>query len=314
MASRRIRISWQVLQTMAALLTVVSTLMTPASGQTPVSVYLVAGQSNALGFGSCSGQWCDPQTDVMFFEAPLEGWIDLQPREFGSFGPELSSGRFLADADPLEQIAIFKYAKGGTALCDDWDPDSGPQWSIFVINLNAAMTQLESAGFTPLIKGMIWMQGESDPARGCAPEYEVNLRNFIQAVRILVGDGELPYAIGEVDDSGWSSDGAVQAAQMTIAAEDRNAGFVMTSDLVFNSDNIHFNTASQLTLGERFATELIRIQSLLPSDLDGNGAVNVTDLLELLAAWGPCDGCRADIDRDNMVGVTDLLALLTEWG
>ena len=63
----------------------------------------------------------------MVFEAPLEGWIDLQPRQFGSVGPELSSGRFLADADPLEQIATFKYAKGGPALCEDWEPDGGPQ-------------------------------------------------------------------------------------------------------------------------------------------------------------------------------------------
>lgn len=288
--------------------------MTPIGGPIPVTVYLVAGQSNALGFGSCSGQWCDPQTDVMFFETLSLGWIDLQPRQFGSFGPELSSGRVMADTDPLEKIAMFKYAKGGTALCDAWNPAGGPQWTIFVSNLNIAMIQLEAAGFEPSIKGMIWMQGESDPARGCAPEYEVNLRNFIMAVRVLVGDPDLPIAIGEVDDSNWPSEGAVQAAQLTIASEDRNAGFVMTSDLQFNSDNIHYDTASQLTLGERFAAEMSRIQALLPSDLDGNGTVNVTDLLDLLASWGPCDGCSADTNGDSQVGVADLITLLTEWG
>jgi glucose/arabinose dehydrogenase len=42
--------------------------------------------------------------------------------------------------------------------------------------------------------------------------------------------------------------------------------------------------------------------------------INVSDLLALLAAWGPCDGCAADIDGDHTVGVSDLLNLLANWG
>jgi len=56
-----------------------------------------------------------------------------------------------------------------------------------------------------------------------------------------------------------------------------------------------------------------------PGDLDGNGAVGVTDFLSLLAAWGPCPGpcppsCDADLDGDCTVGVTDFLLLLASWG
>ncbi|MEE9295662.1 MAG: integrin alpha [Phycisphaerae bacterium] len=47
-------------------------------------------------------------------------------------------------------------------------------------------------------------------------------------------------------------------------------------------------------------------------DLDGNGAVGVSDLLSLLASWGPCKGCPADFDGN--VGVSDLLTLLANWG
>ncbi len=40
-----------------------------------------------------------------------------------------------------------------------------------------------------------------------------------------------------------------------------------------------------------------------------------TDLLTLLAAWGPCSGeCPADLGGDGMVGITDFLALLAAWG
>lgn len=59
---------------------------------------------------------------------------------------------------------------------------------------------------------------------------------------------------------------------------------------------------------------------LCPADLaplGGDGNVDVSDLLALLAAWGPCDDCPADIaprGGDGQVDVTDLLALLAAWG
>ncbi len=49
-------------------------------------------------------------------------------------------------------------------------------------------------------------------------------------------------------------------------------------------------------------------------DLDANGSVGVSDLLSLLASWGPCKGCPADFDGDGDVGVKDLLILLGAWG
>ena len=51
-----------------------------------------------------------------------------------------------------------------------------------------------------------------------------------------------------------------------------------------------------------------------PADLDGDGAVGVTDFLALLAAWGPNPGHPADLDGDRQVGVTDFLMLLSLWG
>jgi hypothetical protein len=54
-----------------------------------------------------------------------------------------------------------------------------------------------------------------------------------------------------------------------------------------------------------------------PGDLDVDGLVGITDLLLLLAAWGPCPGpplpCAADLDGDGTVGITDLLVLLGNW-
>ena len=42
--------------------------------------------------------------------------------------------------------------------------------------------------------------------------------------------------------------------------------------------------------------------------------IDVTDLLNLLAAWGVCSGCVQDTDDDGLVNITDLLTLLGNWG
>jgi len=49
-------------------------------------------------------------------------------------------------------------------------------------------------------------------------------------------------------------------------------------------------------------------------DLDGNDRVNIADLLELIAAWGECNGCAADFNSDGKVAVDDLLVLIGAWG
>jgi len=51
-----------------------------------------------------------------------------------------------------------------------------------------------------------------------------------------------------------------------------------------------------------------------PGDLNGDNVVNVSDLLILLGAWGPCPGCDADLNGDDVVNVSDLLILLGAWG
>ncbi len=52
-------------------------------------------------------------------------------------------------------------------------------------------------------------------------------------------------------------------------------------------------------------------------DLDSDGTVGATDLVILLANWGPCedcDDCPGDIDGNCSVGASDLLILLSNWG
>ncbi len=50
-----------------------------------------------------------------------------------------------------------------------------------------------------------------------------------------------------------------------------------------------------------------------PGDVNGDGFVNVTDLLAIMDVWGPCDGCPADLNEDGFVDVVDLLEVVGNW-
>jgi hypothetical protein len=49
-------------------------------------------------------------------------------------------------------------------------------------------------------------------------------------------------------------------------------------------------------------------------DLDGSGAVDVADLVELILAWGPNPGHPADLNGDDAISVDDLVTLILAWG
>ncbi|MCH2134003.1 MAG: dockerin type I domain-containing protein [Phycisphaerales bacterium] len=52
-------------------------------------------------------------------------------------------------------------------------------------------------------------------------------------------------------------------------------------------------------------------------DTNGDGAVDVNDLLVIIDAWGDCvpdQGCPADVDGDGTVNVNDVLLVIGEWG
>jgi hypothetical protein len=52
-------------------------------------------------------------------------------------------------------------------------------------------------------------------------------------------------------------------------------------------------------------------------DLNGDGVVDITDLLMMISQWGQCPtsgDCPADLNGDGWVTVTDLLAAIGNWG
>jgi len=56
------------------------------------------------------------------------------------------------------------------------------------------------------------------------------------------------------------------------------------------------------------------IVDLCVPDLNGNGAVDFADILEIIGAWGPCSGCAADLNGNGAVDFADILVVIGAWG
>jgi hypothetical protein len=48
-------------------------------------------------------------------------------------------------------------------------------------------------------------------------------------------------------------------------------------------------------------------------DTNGDGEVNVDDLIQIVMDWGPCSGCEGDIDGNGSVNVDDLIVVIMNW-
>ncbi|MBT8484557.1 MAG: hypothetical protein HKO59_02975 [Phycisphaerales bacterium] len=112
----------------------------------------------------------------------------------------------------------------------------------------------------------------------------------------------------------WSVDAGGTTDNFTI----RTSELVPDIGAINNIASFGEDARGEIYICDQSGGEIFKIvpvkPTILPADLDCNGAVDFTDLLTLLAAWGECDGCLPDLDGDDMVGFADLLAMLASWG
>ena len=61
-------------------------------------------------------------------------------------------------------------------------------------------------------------------------------------------------------------------------------------------------------------THLVFVEPSPPGgDVNGDGVVDVDDLLQVLLLWGVCPGCSADLDGNGVVDVDDLVLVFVNW-
>lgn len=247
-------------------------------------VYLLAGQSNMDGRGQSSDlsdEQQQPIDDAIIFYRSVpnssNGWQKLAPGfsvppkfkgELPSptFGPELGFARSMLQDKPGRKLALIKGSKGGTSLRADWKPGNegdadsqGPRYRDFIKAIELATSELRQRGDEFIIRGLLWHQGESD-SKSKTSTYQNRLKELIVRIREDVGIPELPVVVGEVFDNGERD--RVRAAIQAVAAGSPSVGLVSSEGTQTLDPGTHFDAASQLVLGQRYAAAM---QSLPPA-------------------------------------------------
>lgn len=223
-------------------------------------VFLVLGQSNAFGNGvirELPANWWSPQPNTQVFQG--NQWPLLEPGVLHPmlFGPELSFG---ARAGASGKVGIIKVTVPATSLANDWSPQVAG--SLYFKTLDAVQT----AKTTRPVKvvGVLWMQGESDAQDAAmAGNYGANLTAFVQSMRRDLGDQTIRFAVGRVNppaDQGFPYAAAVRAGQQAVSLP--GYAWFDCDDLELGPDALHFTTAGQIALGNRFADVITGLGAL----------------------------------------------------
>ncbi|MBC8310146.1 MAG: CotH kinase family protein [Phycisphaerales bacterium] len=100
----------------------------------------------------------------------------------------------------------------------------------------------------------------------------------------------------------FASDGSTIIDSIVFGAQETDVSYGRLPD--GGDDWQSFNAPTPGTMNE---------VSTIPEDVNGDGVIDVSDLLAVVGSWGSCDGCPEDINGDGQVDVTDLLAVIAVW-
>lgn len=243
-------------------------LCAACSPRPAADLVIVAGQSNALGYGLSGGDLPagvapDPEVriwDGARFAVMEPGRNTGSPNFPASCGPETGFARAWRKAHPDRPLYVVKYARGSTPLAAspgrDWAPASGELFQEVAAAAAAATAALRAQGLRPRVAAVVWMQGEADaadPARAAA--YRANLTALLAAIRERWAKADTPVVVGRIPDFGAQA-AQVRAAQAQVDAADPLTVTADAEGLPMQPDGLHIAAAGQLRLGEAMAAAL----------------------------------------------------------
>jgi hypothetical protein len=205
--------------------------------------------------------------------------------------PVSSSAAPSADADGSGQCYVTQLATGQ-------DVDNG--------STTLTSPALDASVTAPVLSYWRWYNNNT----GAAPQADVLVVEFSN------NDGGTWNALETVGPTTGSHNGQVTGGWF-------NQTFNLNTVPGFVSGNqfrVRF-TCGDLGSGSyvEAAVDGVKVESLIcdggniPGDVDGNGSVDIDDLLAVINAWGNCPGCQADLTGNGVVDIDDLLQVINGW-
>lgn len=266
-----------------------------------VDLYLLAGQSNAVGFDAKPSELPASEVDekVLFWfktgDPPPDdadttsggSWTTLKPqplgmpkpkdsmpRQYGNFaqseggfGPEIGMARAILTKKPDAHIAIFKVAFSGTSLISDWN-ENADCWKAFATQYEKASAAAKANNIVLNPQGFVWVQGESDANPANAPKYADALTDLIARVRKLTGNPKLLARVGFNTKFAYGAQEwipKVVEAQRLAAVRDPLVDYIDTSAATI-ANPAHYDTKGTLLVGELFGKSLLPVLPIYRKD------------------------------------------------
>jgi hypothetical protein len=177
-------------------------------------------------------------------------------------GPELLLGDTIKTV-VSHNVYLVKIVQGNTFLeeqvsSNDWAVNSKELYSSLFRSINDLTNDSLGLGLPFKCVAVVWHQGENDGTDAtAASNYQTNLEEFIDSLRLEVGDSDLPFIIGETTGQTFVSDvdtGKQNIAERilntsnsfsTTTGTRTNTWYYETSDYV-KFDGTHYNATWQL--------------------------------------------------------------------
>lgn len=241
-----------------------------------IDVFLVAGQSNAVGHGDSTlspapiiGKTFQINSGIITPAKDPIG-INIGSSEdratYGSAWPQFCNTYFNRTS---RMVCVIPSSRGGTSQTaagdvgnGNWDT-TGVLFDSAVARVNSSMAALIAAGYNPIFKGVMWLQGESDAIAYEAgtitvTDYTNAFEKMLRRFRQNFG-ASMPFYVIQIGtstthaDVPWWQD--IRNAQQTVANQDSlttivyyNARNFITRGLLV--DNIHYNQIGLNEVGQ----------------------------------------------------------------
>jgi len=229
------------------------------AGKDELDLYILMGQSNMAGRGVISDSLKSLQSDKVLMLTKDNKWtIARHPVHFdkpgvAGVGPGLSFGMAMADAYPGIKIGLIPCAIGGTSI-DKWQPgafDSATSTHPY----DDAVKRITEAMKHGKVKGMLWLQGESDSNEAKVAQYPKKFKQLVGRIRKLTGVKNLPVIAGELGRYKQNYQLFNQELQKLPLVIPHTA-VVSSKGLTDKGDLTHFDSKSANIYGLRFAIKM----------------------------------------------------------
>ncbi len=229
-------------------------------------LYLLVGQSNMAGRGTVEAVDLSINPRVLTLNKEGRWVVAVDPihsdKPAAGVGLGKSFGIEMAKKNPDVVIGLIPCAVGGTSV-SQWQKGAPPvgRWGKLYDN---AIQRAKIAMHDGVLKGILWHQGESDASPAKTAEYQKKITALAANFRKDLNAPDVPFIAGMIGVWNPKENDRRQAFNDNLANLPKwitKSAVVSSDGLMHRGDGLHFCSAAQRTMGQRYAKALEEVKN-----------------------------------------------------